>query len=228
LKLTEQGEVLLGFARRMIRLNEDALAALAQPFAEGHVRLGMPDDYAQSFLPSVLTRFAHAYPRVQLEVIGALSGELLDRLEAGDLDVALITRQPNRRRGKILRRERLVWAGSRQHMAQAETPLPLALFPEVCVFREHALAALDAHAVPWRVAYCSQSFAGGRLAVSGGLAVTVLAQSMVPPEWRVYGVDEHFPPLPEIEIALHCAAGKRPHAAKLLEEQLTESVQAGY
>jgi len=228
LKLTEQGELLLGFARRMIRLNEDALAALDQPFAEGHVRLGMPDDYAQRFLPSVLTRFAHAYPRVQLEVIGALSGELLDRVEAGDIDVALITRQPNRRRGKVLRRERLVWAGSRQHMAQAQTPLPLALFPDGCVFREHALAALDAQAVPWRVAYCSQSFAGGRLAVSGGLAVTVLAQSMVPPEWRTYGPDEHFPPLPEIEIALHCAAGRRAHAAKLLEEQLTESVQAGY
>ena len=228
IKLTEEGEVLLGFARRMIRLNEDALAALDQPFAEGHVRLGMPDDYAQSFLPSVLTRFAHAYPRVQLEVIGALSGALLDRVEAGELDVALITRQPNRRRGKIVRRERLVWAGSRQHQAHKESPLPLALFPEGCVFREHALAALDASGTAWRVAYCSQSFAGGRLAVSGGLAVTVLAQSMVPPEWRTYGAEEGFPSLPEFEIALHRASGKLPHAAKLLEEQLIESVQAGY
>jgi DNA-binding transcriptional LysR family regulator len=227
-RLTEQGELLLGFARRMIRLNEDALAALDQPAAEGHVRLGMPDDYAQRFLPSVLTRFALAYPRVQLEVFGALSGELLDRIEQGHLDVALVTRLPNRRRGKVLRRERLVWAGSRQHRAQVETPLPLALFPDGCVFREHALAALDAHGLTWRVAYCSQSFAGGRLAVSGGLAVTVAAQSMVPPEWRVYGVEDHFPPLPEIEIALHHAAGRRSNAVKLLEEQLTESVQSGY
>ncbi len=228
IRLTEEGEVLLGFARRMIRLNEEALAALDQPFAEGHVRLGMPDDYAQSFLPSVLTRFAHAYPRVQLEVIGALSGDLLDRVEAGDLDVALITRQPNRRRGKIVRRERLVWAGSRQHMAHQEAPLPLALFPDGCVFREHALAALETAGTPWRVAYCSQSFAGGRLAVSGGLAVTVLAQSMVPPEWRTYGKEEGFPLLPEFEIALHRASGKLPHAAKLLEEQLIESVQSGF
>lgn len=228
IRMTEEGEVLLGFARRMIRLNEDAMAALDQPFAEGHVRLGMPDDYAQSFLPAVLTRFAHAYPRVQLEVIGALSGALLDKVESGDLDIALITRQPNRRRGKIVRRERLVWAGSRQHLAQRETPLPLALFPEGCVFREHALAALETHGRTWRVAYCSQSFAGGRLAVSGGLAVTVVAESMVPAEWRTYGPDEDLPPLPEIEIALHRAAGKLPHAAKLLEEQLTERVQAGY
>lgn len=225
IKMTEEGEVLMGYARRMIRMNEDALAALDQPFAEGHVRLGMPDDYADVFLPGVLARFAHAYPRVQLEVIGALSGELLDRVEAGDLDVALITRQPGRRTGKILRRERLVWAGSRQRLVHEEDPLPLALFPEGCVFRGHALAALDAKGTAWRVAYCSQSFAGGKIAVSGGLAVTVMAQSMVPAEWRTFGPEENFPPLPEIEIALHRASGTLSRAVTLLEEQLIESVQ---
>ena len=228
IQLTEEGEVLLGFARRMIRLNEDALAALDQPFAEGHVRLGLPDDYAEFFLPAVLSRFANAYPRVQLEVIGALSGYLLDRVEAGDLDVALITRQPNRPSGKILRRERLVWAGSRQHQVHKESPLPLALFPDGCVFRAHALAALDAKSIPWRIAYTSQSFAGGKLAVSGGLALTVMTQSMVPGEWRTFGAEEHLPPLPEVEIALHRAPGKLAHAVKLLEEQLTESVSSKY
>jgi len=117
IKLTEEGEVLLGYARRMIRLNEEALVALDQPHAQGHVRLGMPDDYAHQFLPGVLAHFAHAYPRVQLEVIGALSGDLLNRVEAGELDVALITRQPKRRRGQVLRTEHLVWTGSRQHLA---------------------------------------------------------------------------------------------------------------
>ena len=77
IRLTEEGEVLLDYARRMIRLNEEALVAMNQPHAVGHVRLGMPDDYAHQFLPGVLTHFAHAYPRVQLEVIGALSGALL-------------------------------------------------------------------------------------------------------------------------------------------------------
>ena len=212
----------------MIRLNEEALVALNQPYAEGHVRLGMPDDYAHHFLPEVLTRFAHAYPRVQLEVIGALSGDLLDRVEAGTLDVALITRQPNRPAGKILRRERLVWAGSRQRQVHAESPLPLALFPEGCVFRAHALAALDAQSIPWRIAYTSQSFAGGKLAVSGGLALTVMAQSMVPPEWRIFGTDDGLPTLPEFEIALHKATGKLPKAVKLLEDQLIESVSLKY
>ena len=228
IQLTEEGEVLLGFARRMIRLNEDALVALDQPFAEGHVRLGLPDDYAEFFLPEVLSRFAHAYPRVQLEVIGALSADLLNRVQAGNLDLALITRQPNRPAGKILRRERLVWAGSRQRQVHEESPLPLALFPEGCVFRAHALAALDAKSIPWRIAYTSQSFAGGKLAVSGGLALTVMAQSMVPPEWRTFGTDEGLPTLPEFEIALHKASGKLPKAVKLLEDQLIENVSFKY
>jgi DNA-binding transcriptional LysR family regulator len=227
-QLTEEGEVLLGFARRMIRLNEDALVAMDQPFAEGHVRLGLPDDYAEFFLPDVLVRFAHAYPRVQLEVIGALSGDLLDRVEAGALDVALITRQPNRPSGKILRRERLVWAGSRQRQVHEESPLPLALFPEGCVFRAHALTALDARSIPWRIAYTSQSFAAGKLAVSNGLALTVMAQSMVPAEWRTFGKEEKLPQLPEFEIALHRASGKLPRAVKLLEDQLIESVSSKF
>jgi DNA-binding transcriptional LysR family regulator len=223
--LTEEGEVLLGYARRMIRLNEEALVALDQPHAQGHVRLGMPDDYAHQFLPGVLARFAHAYPRVQLEVIGALSGDLLNRVEAGELDVALITRQPKRRRGQVLRTEHLVWTGSRQHLAYEVSPLPLALFPEGCVFREHALAALDAAQIPWRIAYTSQSFAGGKLAVSGGLALTVVAQSMVPPEWRTLGAEQHLPRLPEIEIALHRAPGTLSPAVALLEAQLVAAVQ---
>lgn len=228
IQLTEEGEVLLGYARRMIRLNEDALVAMDQPFAEGHVRLGLPDDYAEFFLPDVLVRFAHAYPRVQLEVIGALSGALLDQVEAGTLDVALITRQPNRPSGKVLRRERLVWAGSRQRQVHQESPLPLALFPEGCVFRAHALAALEAQGIPWRIAYTSQSFAGGKLAVSNGLALTVMAQSMVPSDWRTFGKEDNLPPLPEFEIALHRASGKLPRAVKLLEDQLTECVSSKY
>jgi DNA-binding transcriptional LysR family regulator len=225
IKLTEEGEVLLGYARRMIRLNEEALVALDQPHAQGHVRLGMPDDYAHQFLPGVLAHFAHAYPRVQLEVIGALSGDLLNRVEAGELDVALITRQPKRRRGQVLRTEHLVWTGSRQHLAFEVSPLPLALFPEGCVFREHALAALDAAQIPWRIAYTSQSFAGGKLAVSGGLALTVVAQSMVPPEWRVLGAEHALPRLPEIEIALHRAPGTLSPAVALLEAQVVAAVQ---
>ena len=225
IKLTEEGEVLLGYARRMIRLNEEALVAMDQPHAQGHVRLGMPDDYAHQFLPGVLAHFAHAYPRVQLEVIGALSGDLLDRVEAGELDVALITRQPKRRRGQVLRTEHLVWTGSRQHLAYEVSPLPLALFPEGCVFREHALAALDAAQIPWRIAYSSQSFAGGKLAVSGGLALTVVAQSMVPPEWRTLGAEQHLPRLPEIEIALHRAPGILSPVVALLEAQLVAAVQ---
>lgn len=224
IRLTEEGDVLLGYARRMIRLNEDAMAALDQPFEEGHVRLGLPDDYAEFFLPEVLSRFARAYPRVQLEVIGALSGALQDMVEAGHIDVALITRQPNRPAGKILRRERLVWTGSRQRQVHEESPLPLALFPDGCVFRSHALAALDAASMPWRIAYTSQSFAGGRLAVSAGLALTVMARSMVPQDWRTFGRDEGLPGLPEFEIAIHRANGKLPKAVKLLESQLVECV----
>ena len=51
LRLTAAGETLLAFARRILALQEEALARLTQPCISGTVRLGTPDDYALRYLP---------------------------------------------------------------------------------------------------------------------------------------------------------------------------------
>lgn len=201
-ELTEDGELLLGYARRLLDLDDEAREALDRPVMEGLVRLGVPDDYAHRFLPDVLARFSCQHPRVRVEVIGALSGSLLDLFEEGSLDVAVITRQPGRSGGDVVRRERLAWAAARGRVSHLRDPVPLALFPEGCVFRGLALDALNRSGRRWSVAYCSQSFAGGEIAVDSGHAVTVMLASMVPERWRTLGPDEGFPELPEAEVEL--------------------------
>jgi len=201
-RLTEDGELLVGYARRLLELDDEARAVLSRPAMEGLVRLGVPDDYAHRFLPEVLARFTRAHPRVRVEVIGALSGALLEQFESGQLDVAVITKQPDRSGGETVRREPLVWAAARHQVSHLRAPIPLALFPQGCVFRASALAALNRSGQSWSVAYCSQSFAGGEIAVDSGHAVTVMLASMVPERWRTLGPEDGFPALPEAEVEL--------------------------
>ena len=76
-RLTEEGERLLGYARRMVRLNDETVAAFDETELSGSVRLGTPDDYADRFLPEVLARFARSNPRVEVSVICEQSTELV-------------------------------------------------------------------------------------------------------------------------------------------------------
>src|SRR6266508_3196864 len=90
-KLTEDGERLLDFARRIVKLNVEALAAFADFALSGRVRLGVPDDYADRYLPEIMARFSRAYPGVELSVVCEPSLELVERIAANELDLAIVT-----------------------------------------------------------------------------------------------------------------------------------------
>src|SRR6476469_3665220 len=126
-KLTEDGERLLDYARRIIKLNVEALAAFDDKDLTGRVRLGLPDDYADRYLPEIMARFSRAYPGVELTVLCEPSVDLVDRIDDNDLDLAIITNCEARRIAETFRRERLLWVSSNRHPTHLEAPLPLAL-----------------------------------------------------------------------------------------------------
>jgi DNA-binding transcriptional LysR family regulator len=225
--VTGSGQRLLGYARRMLALNDEAWTDLRSRPVTGIVRLGIPDDYAP-LLPGTLAYFRRAYPAVELEVHCGLSVDLVERVRAGGLDMAVVTRQRNSPGGEVLRREPLVWAASRDHEPELGDPLDLALFSAgKDVFRELALARLDAAGRGWRVAYTSQSLTGARPAVDAGLAITVITRSMLTPDLRVLDESSGLPALPSVEIALHRAPGRPSEPARqlamLLQDRLREN-----
>ena len=224
--LTGDGERLLGYARRLLALNDQAWADLQARPVTGVLRLGIAIDYAFMLTP-VLAYFAQLYPLVELEVHDGLSVDLVRELRSGDLDLALVTRQRRSPGGEVLRREPLVWAAGRWQEPELEDPIPLALFPAgQDVFRELALAALENAGRSWRIAYTSQSLSGLRPAVDAGLAIMIVTRSMLTPELRVLDAASGMPELPSIEIALHRPPGRPSEPARrlgaLLEEQLTQ------
>lgn len=127
-RLTAEGESLLGYARRILKLHDEAVSAIAEPDMEGVVRFGIPDDYAARFLPPILTSFAASYPRVKLELLCEPSTQLVPAIENGSLDVAIISWRQGMPQPEVVRREHGAWATSKDHLVHEDTVLPVALF----------------------------------------------------------------------------------------------------
>lgn len=196
--LTHQGEIFLGYAKRIMQLHWEAYSRLKEPDVEGEIRLGTPEDFATHYLPDVLSTFRQHHPRVQLNVSCDLTLNLIEGFRLGRYDVILVKRDPKAAKGGTkVWREPLVWAAADHH--KPETPLSLVLSPQPCIYRARALAALDKAKKPWRIGYTSPSLAGTIAAVKAGLGITVLPANMLPT--GIHPI-RSMPELADAEIAL--------------------------
>jgi DNA-binding transcriptional LysR family regulator len=223
-RLTADGERLLPYARRILKLHAETMAVFEENPESGTVRLGMPDDYA-AFLPEILGRFAASRPLVEISLVCSPTPMLIEALAGDELDIAIITHVPAKGRPAplIVRREPLVWVTSERFAVHEETPLPLALGSMFCDWRRAAVAALEAIGRDHRIAFSSWNFAAVSAAVHGGLAVSVLPASAVTKGMRVLGEDDGFPHLPVCEIGVL----RGPNGNTQLADALVEHVIAG-
>ncbi len=218
-RLTPEGQVLLGYARRILKLHGEVINTLREPHMVGSVRIGTPDDYVMRFLPGILSRFAQAYPMVQVEVHCDSSSQLLQRQ---DLDLTIVTRMPGEEIGQLLRQERFVWAEAQGFCPHEQTPLPLAMFNTDCFCRTWACNALDAMEREYRVAYTSPSLSALMAVVSAGLAVTAQLQSLITPDMRILGKAENLPELPMSSIVLLRNSRTQSPVTETLAEHIAE------
>jgi DNA-binding transcriptional LysR family regulator len=224
-QLTVHGQFLLEQAREMLAMNDRIWSAFRTPEMRGRVRLGTPDDYALRYLPPALKRFADAHPGTEVDVLCLPSSELVTRLQAGELDLALISEghQPARWPTVELWRGPLVWITAERFAAHRMDPLPLALAHGSCSWREAALAALDKAGRRYRVAYTSGTQVGTHAPVMAGLAVTVSTISWLPEGLRMVHPEEGLPPLPEFGILM--LKGRKPSqpVTDVLAAHITET-----
>ncbi|NUT75546.1 LysR family transcriptional regulator [Pseudomonas sp. C1C7] len=220
-RLTAEGQVLLGYARRILKLHSEVFNTLREPDMVGTVRIGTPDDYVMRFLPGILRRFAQSYPLIQIEVYCESSKQLLMRQ---DLDLSIVTREPGSEIGQLLRKERFVWAEAQCYSAHEQTPLPLAMFNSDCFCRMWACNALDAAGRDYRVAYNSDSLSAIMAVVSAGLAVTAQLESLITQDMRILGEAQDLPILPEASIMLV----RNLHNPSPITECLAEHIVDGF
>lgn len=226
LALTEAGEIMIGYARRILDLNDEARYVLSGLSAmEGWVRIGLPQDFAETWLPGLLGRFNRAHPKVRIEARVDRGSALADGVENGSLDLALTWGDMGRASAQIIERRPIVWIGPEGFVRNPEQPLPLIAFDAPCAFRSTAVAALDRKEIPWRHAFSSPSLAGLWAAVTAGLGVTPRTSEAVPPHLRVLDpIAARLPPLETIDIALHVQNASRSAAVDRLQVLLLEAL----
>jgi DNA-binding transcriptional LysR family regulator len=223
-KLTEDGERLLDFARRIIRLNVEALAAFEEAELSGRVSLGLPDDYADRYLPEILARFSTSNPRVEVSVICEPTTMLVERIATGELDLAIVTHVDGTSASSVIRIERLLWVTSARHVVHESSPLPLALGRATCSWRQAATQGLESMQRPFRVLYSSWNSNAVGAAVLAGLAVSVIPESAVRPGMRILAAADGFPPLPPCRIGLLRGRTDHPALADALATQIVSSL----
>ncbi len=201
-RLTAEGEKLLNYARRIIRLNNEAIAAFDDNRLEGTLRIGTPDDYADRYMPEIIGRFAKTHPNVELYIVCEPSVDLAEKMSRGELDIALVTHNPRARQSDVVRTEPLCWVASANHPLRDDAPVPLAVGRRDCNWRQLACSALDADGRDYQVLFTSWSSTVVAAAVLAGMAVSVLPESALRPGMKVLSQSDGFPPLPPVQIGL--------------------------
>lgn len=198
LELTAAGEVLYRYARSIVDLEREARATLNGSAIQGRLKLGVSEDFAGSWLPQVLETFQRWHPQASIELKVGITSKLLRRQAHEQIDV-IFGKQCARTEadGELLWAEPLVWAYASGRLPDAQQALPLALFPDSCVYREAALLALAQAGRAWRLAFESSSMAGCVAAALSGFAITPLAASQMREGLRTLGLAEGLPALPD-------------------------------
>ena len=185
LELTRNGEIMMGYARRLLALNDEAMRAFNSELLQGEIRIGMQEDFGESLMPGILGEFKRHHPEMRITARIDRNQALLTALNDSTLDMALLW-QPERMHngGKLIGQCQLEWITSPKLdisalLAQRE-PLPLVMFDHPCLMRSRAIDCLDRANIAWEVVFVSHSLSGIWSAVQAGLGITLRTRVGMP------------------------------------------------
>lgn len=227
MSLTADGETLLGYARRMLGLHGEALAAFRAPTLSGEVRIGLIDDFGPMQLSEALVGFSETHPDVTVSVAMGATEMLIAKLEAEDLDFSLLTpgcATPWRDTDILARDEPLVWAGRVGGCAHERDPLPVALANHGCAWRKAAIESLNQLGRTYRIAYATELYLAQKAAVNADLAIAPLPLSIARDGLAVLGAEHGFDEVGRSRIALRWSGAARSPAAEALCDRVLEAL----
>lgn len=221
--VTEAGQVLLTYARRILALNELALSKLSVVETEGSVKIGVLEEVALGPLVDLLTKFGRLCTKIRLELQIATSYELATMIEENKINIAVANMTYATGAAIPLWVENYVWAANPAYNLHAEMPVPLVLDPlrNPCELRDDSLRRLDDCGTKWSIAFSSVSLTAMQAAVSAGLGVGILARSALTPDMTILGEEHGFPPIEPAHIGLLRAAEANSPAVDSLADFLT-------
>lgn len=222
ISLTASGEQLLGYARRMVALNDEVMARLTDQAFEGEVTLGVPHDVVQPAIPRVLQRFNASFPRAKVHLISSYTRELKTLFARGECDLIVTTESAPDEGGEALVEIPLRWVGAPDGSAWRQQPLRLA-FCRHCVFRALATRALDQAGIQWDMVVDSESDRTIEATISADLAIGVLLEGTLPPHHETVLHGDALPDLPVQCVNLYGAQSPNSQLVTELAELLRQS-----
>lgn len=222
-RLTPAGETLLAYARRLLDTNDEALLALQSMRADGHVRLGMPQDLADSWLPAALARVSRAHPAVRVQLQVGRSADLRQALQAAELDMVIAFGPDGCTSPDCVARLEVRWWAHHDLSLASDRSVPLLLLKPPCLFRDAAIAALEQAGRPWHIALVSDSVSAIWAAAAAGLGVAARAPLHVPNNVALLKPADELPPLAPIGLYLHRAEATQHPALDYLDQLVRET-----
>jgi DNA-binding transcriptional LysR family regulator len=218
--LTADGEAMTDFAREIIAAQERAVDYFTGARLRGRLRLGVTDDIALTQVPTVLRDFRKLHPGIDLALTVAQGQALQRRVESGHLDVAFVKSEPGQGPGRLVRRDRLVWASAAGTEVTPGRPVPLIVYQAPSLSRTLAARALDAVGMQYRATCIVQGVNGLLAAVRAGLGVAIFPRSLAPGDLIEVPAGAGLPELGEIDLVLLT----NPHAQTEPVEALTSAI----
>jgi DNA-binding transcriptional LysR family regulator len=200
--LTEHGIQLLGYARKILRFNDEACMSLMFSNLQGVLTLGASDESADTILPFLLNRISSVYPKLALDVSVKRNAFMVEMLNEHKVDLVVTTHRPGQFDCLTLRTSPTHWYCAAEYVLQKGEPVPLVLLDDPSPFRDMVLTALNEANIPWRLAYVASTLPAVRAAVKAGLGVTARPVEMMSPDLRVLGKSDGLPALPDTEYLL--------------------------
>ena len=222
LALTEIGEIVLRYGRRILELNDEMLDTARGASLVGTVRLGFAQDFAETVLPQALSRFTELYPLVQIDARIDRNAALVNAIENGQLDLALALGYTDRPTANKLGELPMVWIAGDKFIRRTEQALPLVVCEAPCLFWQRALEVLDQADIGWRIALISPSLAGLWAAARAGLGLTVRGKVGLPLNLVASATLFDLPKLGSIPVTLHRTSARKPAAVERLVEIVRE------
>jgi len=214
MQLTEQGELVAGYARQILALNDEMMLKLSSRESTGKLRLGIPNDYADHFLPRLMASFARDGADITFDVVCDISHNLLEGMRKGQYDIVVAMTPDGPAEGAFMTwKEPLAWigaAGPGEGLADYEKgPLRIVCYPEGCLYRRNMLTALQRDGRSFEIVYTSPSLSGLEAAVGAGFGMTVLARRIVPSALRTVEPAAHLPRLADVVVGIYVSADRK-------------------
>ncbi|TPK54850.1 LysR family transcriptional regulator [Mesorhizobium sp. B2-4-19] len=233
-QITEQGEIVAGYARQILALNDDMMLKLSKRDSKGRLRLGIPNDYADHFLPKLMASLARDGGDLTFDVVCDLSHNLLQGLRNGVFDIVVAMTPDGPSEGAFMTwKETLAWVCGAQSPdpaadAGGQSELRIVCYPEGCLYRRNMLTALQRDGRNFEIVYTSPSLAGLEAAVGADFGVTVLARRIIPAKLRIVEPSSHLPRLADVVVGIYVSPDrKRSSVAQSFAARFADMFVAG-